>query len=124
MIALREIAATFGLMLPKGPGAGELGSVRALLMHLVAAYSDDKALTIHQLVSLVARRVQEDAPQRAVRSVARATCMLMTGAKPCSPSRVRVICSYTCSCHVFFAARQRGLQPAYVATQRHVTNPH
>ncbi len=53
MTALRSLALAFGLTVPKGPGAGELGNVRALLASFARAYQEDPDFVIAQLAPLV-----------------------------------------------------------------------
>jgi hypothetical protein len=66
MTALRAIAKAFGLMLPKGPGAGELGNVRALIACLASAYYRDNTTTIRRLAPLILSQQESNNPASAL----------------------------------------------------------
>ena len=53
MAALRALAAELGLVISRGPGAGELGNITQLLTRLAAAYRRDRARTVDGVATLV-----------------------------------------------------------------------
>ena len=62
MASLRELAATLGLFISRGPGAGELGNITQLLTRLAVAYRHDPAGTSAMLQRLFATTTDSAPP--------------------------------------------------------------
>lgn len=54
-VSLRELAASLGFFITRGPGSGTVGNIKALMVALGKAYDNDKPTTTETMKQLVTK---------------------------------------------------------------------